>query len=1212
MAEEKNTKKNNPNPINSNDQGAKSEVSLKEEAVLKFWQENKIFEKTLEATKNGKEYVFYDGPPFATGTPHYGHIVGGTMKDVIPRYQTMKGNFVRRRWGWDCHGLPAENLVEKELGLKSKKDIENYGIEKFNLRAREMVQEYVADWKVIVPRLGRFVDMENDYRTMDWYYSESVMNIFKTLYDKNLIYEGYKSMQICPRCETTLSNFEVNQGYKDITDISVTVKFELVDEPGTFVLAWTTTPWTLPGNVALAINPEVVYCKVKCQKSNVKSESQNSKLKEGESYILAKERAANVLASEEYEIIEEFKGGELIGKSYKPAFDYYLNDEAIKDRENGWKIYGAEFVTTEDGTGIVHIAPAFGEDDMKLGQQEKLPFIQHVSMDGRFKPEVKDWAGELVKPKSAPGLEDEGPSVEAHQAMDIKILKYLAGKGILFSKEKIVHSYPHCWRCGTPLLNYATSSWFVEVTKIRNDLVANNKTVGWTPEHVKEGRFGKWLEGARDWAISRSRFWGAPIPVWRCEDCKKIKVVGSVEELKDNLQNNHNNYFLMRHGEAENNLSDTIDCKLGREFHLTEKGREQVQTAGEELKKKNIDLIISSPFTRTKETAELVAEIVGLSKESVVFDLRLGEYNVGDADGGNWLEYDKKFSSKREKLLKSQTNGESCLAVKRRMGEVLYELNKKYAGKNILIVSHSLPLFFMSMSNDGLNNREIEVLPNWGSSFKNAEIKNLNFQFLPHNENYELDLHRPFIDEIELPCSCGGKMKRVLDVFDCWFESGSMPYAQSHYPFENEVFDPIKGIGFPADFIAEGLDQTRGWFYSMLVLSTALFGQSSYKNVVANGLVLAEDGQKMSKSLKNYPDPMELVGKFGADALRFYLLSSPVMRAEDLNFSEKGVGDIYRKIIMRLNNVYSFYEMYAPKDPVVTMGRSENILDIWISARFNELVTKATEAMEKYEIDKATRPIDEFIDDLSNWYLRRSRDRFKSDDVQDKNWAIFTTNKILNDLSKILAPFTPFIAEDIYLKTGAGRESVHLESWPVVTEFDQKIISDMAQARGLVEMGLALRDKEGLKVRQPISELLISSSYQLGDDFLSVIADEVNAKQVKNSELASLPSERYIIYTNAVDGKPVAALNYHLTDDLRAEGEMRELMRNIQELRKKAGLNPGDVVNLKITTDELGQILINKFTEEIKRGTGVLNINLEAGFGEVKIGESSFGLEIVK
>jgi isoleucyl-tRNA synthetase len=1190
-------KANQNNPIL-----AKSDIAKREEEVLRFWQENKIFEKTLGQTKNGQEYVFYDGPPFATGTPHYGHIAAGTIKDAIPRFQTMCGRFVRRRWGWDCHGLPVENIVEKELGLKSKKDIEEYGLEKFNWRAKEVVQEYVADWKQFIPRLGRFVDMEDDYRTMDWYYTESVMQVFKRLYDKGLIYEGYKSMQICPRCETTLSNFEVNLGYKDITDVTVTVKFRVKSqttrdklEPDTFILAWTTTPWTLPGNVALAVGPEIEYVKVK-------SKGQGVKLKAGESYILAKERAAEVLAGEDYEIVAEMKGNELIGLEYEPVFDYYAKDETLKYRENGWKIYGALFVTTEDGTGVVHIAPAFGEDDMNLGQKEKLPFVQHVSMDGRFKPEVKEWAGELVKPKSEPGLDDPDPTAEEEQAMDIKILKYLAANGTLFDKKKIVHSYPHCWRCHTPLLNYAASSWFVKVTDFKDTLVANNKMIGWVPEHIKEGRFGKWLEGARDWAISRSRYWGAPLPVWKCETCKKIKVAGSLLELKDNIGQRGNRFFLMRHGEAQSNLSDLIDCQPGSANNLTDKGRDQAAAAAETLRDKKIDLIVSSDLLRAKETAEIAAKVLAIPAEHLSLDPRLREYNVGDKNGGKWADYDGSFKSKREKLHYAGPGGESVLDVKKRMGELLYELNGKYAGKNILIVSHALPLFFAEVASHGFNERETELLRHWGSSYKNAEIKELKFQYLPHNENYELDLHRPYIDKLIFNCDCGGEMKRVPEVFDCWFESGSMPYGQAHYPFENsDKFDPEQGVGFPADFIAEGLDQTRGWFYSMLVLSTALFGKTSYKNVIVNGLVLAEDGQKMSKSLKNYPDPLGLIDKYGSDALRFYLLSSPVMRAEDLNFSEKGVGEVYRKIVMRLSNVYSFFEMYVDESKVKDQNanseeESENILDRWIRARFGELVAKVTAAMEAYELDRAMRPIDDFIDDLSNWYLRRSRERFKSEDETDRLSAVRTTREILNSLAVVIAPFMPFVADEIYRKTGGEKESVHLASWPEVLAYDAPLIEDMAKARGFVEIGLGLRDKKGLKVRQPVSEFVIAD--EISEPLLNVIAEELNAKKVASGTLADLSIERYEICTNE-KGEALAALNFAITPELKLEGEMRELVRMIQDLRKKEGLKPGELADFTVA-QEFKEVLA-KYESDIKIAVSARNLSLGSALTLMKL-----------
>jgi len=1180
--------------IEDNQVDAVSPVAKREEEILHFWQENKIFEKTLEQTKDGQAFVFYDGPPFANGEPHYGHILTGIIKDVIPRYQTMNGRLVRRRWGWDCHGLPVETLIEKELGFKAKKDIEEYGIAKFNQAARESVMRYADLWRTVVPRMGRWVDMDNDYRTMDSSYTETVLWIFKTLYDKGLIYEGHKIMYICPRCETTLSNFEVSQGYKDVTDISVTAKFELVDEPlstssgqaRTFILAWTTTPWTLPGNVALAINPEIEYVKVK---------------KDGAIYILAKARLENNF-KEGFEIVGEVKGKDLIGKSYKPLFDYYTDDETLKNRERGWKIYGADFVTTEDGTGVVHIAPAFGEDDMELSQKENLPFIQHVAMDGYFKSEVKDWAGRLVKSKDDP------------QGTDVEVLKNLAGRGLLFAKEKIVHSYPHCWRCDTPLLNYATSSWFVAVTKIKDDLVKNNQTVSWAPANIRDGRFGKWLEGARDWAISRTRFWGAPLPVWRCEACKEIKVIGSQQELLAEVKTKGNHYFVMRHGEAENNLAGKINWDNKNVYHLTERGQAEALDAGQGLQDKKIDLIISSDLARTKETTEIVAKELGLVSDQIFFDPRLREFKVGQAEGGKWNEYNQDLYTKKDRWQTVTAGGESLLDVKKRTAELLYDLDNKYAGKNILLVSHGLPLFFLETATYGLSAREIDRLDRatipWGEGFHYAEVRALPFAPLPHNENYDWDWHRPYIDEVKLTCSCGGEMKRVPDVFDCWFESGSMPYASHHHPFEHrEIFDPQENKGFPADFIAEGLDQTRGWFYSMLVLSTALFGQSSFKQVVVNGLILAEDGQKMSKRLKNYPEPMVLVNKYGADALRFFLLSSPVVHAEDLNFSEKGVGEISRKIIARLNNVCSFYTMYAPDFKTAEIKTpSANVLDIWIMARLNELIKKIDEGMVNYELDKAVRPLDEFIDDLSNWYLRRSRERFKADDRADKMAATVTARRVLATLAKLLAPFMPFIAEEIYRLTGGPKESVHLESWPKPEVYDDKIIISMAEAREIVELGLAIRHDKGISVRQPLARLtVVGLAQKKSVPLAKIINDELNIKELAITEVAPAETADLALKTS---GSLTVALDLNLTEELLTEGKMRELLRNIQDLRKKGGLAPGDLVTLEITTDESGVKLVKSFEAEIKKATNLKEIILVNGTGEIEIGGMKFGLEI--
>lgn len=959
---------------------SKSPTALREEQTLKFWQEKGIFKKSLEKESPKGNFVFFDGPPFATGSPHYGHILAGTMKDVIPRFKTMQGFHVPRRWGWDCHGLPIENMIEKELNLNSKKDIEEYGIEKFTEAARASVLRYDDEWKEIIPRTGRWVDMDNAYLTMDTTYTESIWWSFKTLYDKKHIYRGFKSMHLCPRCETTLSNFEVAQGYKDIVDISVYAKFELVDEPGTFVIAWTTTPWTLPGNVALAVSAETGYVKAK---------------KDNAYYIVAKPLAEKAL-KENYEIVVEMKGKDLVGKSYKPLFPYYQFID-LPNKENGWKIYAADFVTTEDGTGVVHIAPGYGEDDYQLSLKEKLPFIQHVGVDGHFKKEVTDLAGHVAKPK------------DDHQKGDVEIIKHLAKQGTLFAKEKITHAYPHCWRCDTPLLNYASSSWFVRVTELKDKLVVENNKVHWVPEEIGEGRFGKWLEGARDWAISRTRYWGAPIPVWACTQCENIEVIGSIEELE------------------------------------------------------------------------------------------------------------KKSGTK------------------------------------------------------------------------------------PKNKKGELDLHRPYIDEVTFACTCGGTIKRVPDVFDTWYESGSMTYAQLHYPFENkELIDDQKG--FPADFIAEGLDQTRGWFYSLLVLSTGLFDQSPYKNVIVNGIVLAEDGQKMSKRLKNYPEVRYVLDKYGADAMRYYLLASPVVKAQDLGFSEKGLDEVSKKIIMRLQNVYSFYAMYQNEEHSAH-ANSQSLLDQWIVARLNEVTRDVTANLEKYELDRAARPFMDLIDDLSTWYVRRSRDRFKSDDVEDKRNALSTTRYVLVELSKLMAPFMPFLAEDVYQKVKAedGKESVHLENWAEVKEVNAQVIEDMAEVRKLVSLALEVRSRSNIKVRQPLQKLTVKSEKLKGNtELLDLIADEVNVKEVVAD--ASLQ--------NDVD------LDTTISESLKQEGNARELIRALQELRKKMDLNPQDGIVLTIDTDETGKTLVEQFKSEIAKTAQVKDImfaSFKDGFGEpVEVDGTAFKLQIVK
>ncbi len=1160
----------------------KSEVAIREEEILAFWNEHDIFNKTVatpagEAPAGDKvngearegapgHFVFYDGPPFATGTPHYGHILAGTIKDAIPRFQTMNGKRVVRKWGWDCHGLPLENIIEKRLGLATKRDIEEMGVKKFNEAARGAVMEYADYWKEVVPRMGRFVDMEHDYKTMDSSYTESVWWSFSELNKKGLVYEGFKSMHLCPRCGTTLSNFEVNQGYKDIKDIAVTVKLPLLDEQGnvtdTSLLVWTTTPWTLPGNMASAIHRDHVYAKLKIK---------NTETKNDEGYVIvAKERAPHVLQGYEYEMVEEFKGEELIGRRYLPPFEYFQKQE-FSHKENAWKIYHADYVELgEEGTGAVHIAPAYGEEDMELAKRENIPIMHHVDVDGRFKECVTDFAGELVKPK-----DDEGVD---HKDADIKVLKKLQEAGRVLRKETITHSYPHCWRCDTPLLNYATTSWFVRVTDLKDTLVEENAKVKWIPEHVGTNRFGKWLEGARDWAVSRQRYWGAPLPVWKNEETGEYKIFGSLKEIQEHVPRSNNVYRVMRHGESVFNTKGVLSSDVSVENGLTEKGRTQITEVLSSLREEAIDFIYYSPLQRTRETALIVAHDLGLSPEQCIADDRLREMNFGVFEGKQVGEYLAFFGSGYNRLVNRPEGGESWGDVKRRVGEFMYELEKKHAGKNILIVAHNGPLEMLRAVATGVPKDVLGgIIERDEYDIGNAEVRELPFVPLPHNDDYELDFHRPYIDELELRDTDGARLVRVPDVFDCWFESGAMPYAQNHYPFENkEMFDPGKGKGYPAQFIAEGLDQTRGWFYSLIVLGTALFGKAPYEHVIVNGLTLAEDGKKMSKSLQNYPDPMELANRVGVDALRYYLLSSPVVRSEDLRISEKEVLEVQRKNIGRLHNVLAMYEMFA-QDGVRAHADSSHVLDRWIIARLNEGIAQSTEGYENYELDKAARPIEGLIDDISVWYLRRSRERLKNGNVEDKEATLATLRYILKNLALIMAPAMPFYAEYLFqrVKEESDAESVHLMKWPKGGDIDAVVLGEMSIVREFVTLALEARTRANIKVRQPLA--ILRTNIELEPVYAVIVAEEINVKK--------------IVYDASLTER--VALDTTITSELKAEGNARELMRAIQDARKEMGLTPEDKVTLVV--DENTKNLMGAFEGVVLQTTGAREARAESG-----------------
>ena len=1004
-----------------------------EHEIADVWKEKNIIKKNFDMNKGKRYFTFYDGPPTANGMPHAGHIITRVMKDIIPRYKVMKGYRVIRKAGWDTHGLPVELEIEKKLGISGKEQIEEYGVEKFVKECKASVFKYVHEWEEMTNKVGYWVDMEHPYVTYHNEYIESVWWALKEMWNKGLLYEGHKVMPYCPRCGTALSSHEVAQGYKDVKDLTCIAKFKLKDEDK-YVLAWTTTPWTLPSNLALCINKAYDYCDVKVKIDEDKYEV----------YILAKDLVDTVLKDKEHEVLNVYKGSELLGKEYEQLMPFAKVDG------KAFVIIHGDYVSLSDGTGIVHIAPAYGEDDSLVSKQNGIAFVNLVDKEGKFVDDVEPWKGRFVRD------------------CDVDICKWLEDENKLFAKERHVHSYPHCWRCDTPLLYYPKESWFVAMSKLRDNLVENNDKVNWYPENIKKGRFGNFLENVIDWGISRDRYWGTPLPIWTCEDesCGHRECIGSIAELKE----------------------------------------------------KGIDV------------------------------------------------------------------------------------------------------------------------------------------------PKDIELHKPYIDNVYLKCpKCGKKMKRAKEVIDCWFDSGSMPFAQWHYPFENQ--EMFKN-NFPAQYISEAIDQTRGWFYTLTAVGTALFNKIPFENCIVLGHVLDGKGQKMSKSKKNGVDPLVLLNTVGADATRwyFYTGSAPWISSR---LSIENVQESQRGFLSTLWNVYSFYVLYAQIDNFNPLDykefKSENVMDKWIISKLNTLVKTVDEKLDKYDITGAGYLIEDFTDELSNWYVRRNRERFWAQDLTDeKIGAYVTLYKVLTTLIKVAAPFVPFITDEIYQNLVYGLdnsapESVHLCYWPEVNdkEVDLKLEKEMDLAYKIVKLGRSARNSENIKNRQPLSKMLISVD-TLPEYYGNIVKDELNVKEVvlgadmseyvnfeikpnlpvlgkeygrlipkikeelskmNQMDLANkvkagkvetilvddveivLDSNNLLItmqgkegYAFAGEGEVGVVLNTTITPELKEEGYLREILSKVQNMRKDKGFEVLDKINLYVSGNDMLEEVVKKYADEIKRETLALNI----------------------